>query len=69
MALALCEGEINSIEQIFIDDKLVTWSGSLNHGVIRNVNSSDVNFYLGVHGSQVTVQPFLELIIKLPLAF
>ena len=58
MALALCEGEINSIEQIFIDDKLVTWSGSLNDGVIRDVNSSDANFYMGVHGSQVTVQPF-----------
>lgn len=29
VALALCEGEIESVEKIFIDDKEVTWSGTL----------------------------------------
>ena len=44
MALVLGEGEINSVEQIFIDDKLVTWSGALTHGTERLNNTSDNNF-------------------------
>ena len=57
MALVLCEGEINSIEQIFVDDKLVTWESSLSDGTEVDVGSSDSNFYKsGV--SYIRVQPF-----------
>jgi len=45
MAIVLAEGEINSIEEIRIDEKVVTWSGSLSHSVEREVHSSDSNFY------------------------
>jgi len=44
----LCEGGdngIQSIDEILIDDKLVTWSGSLTDGTVRTVSSSDTNFY------------------------
>jgi len=48
IAGVLCEGGdagIESIDQIYVDDKLVTWSGSLTDGAIVTVNSSDTNFY------------------------
>ena len=45
IALALCEGEIESVDKIYIDDKEVTWSGALTHGTTRTVASSDSNFY------------------------
>jgi len=48
VAGVLCEGGdngIQSIEEILIDDKLVTWSGSLTDGATITVNSSDTNFY------------------------
>ena len=45
IALALCEGEIESVEKIYIDDKEVTWSGTLADDTLRTVNSSDGNFY------------------------
>jgi hypothetical protein len=45
IAGVLCEGEINSIEEIQIDDKVVTWSGALTHHATREVDSSDTNFY------------------------
>ena len=48
VAGVLCEGGgngIESIDEIYIDDKLVTWSGSLTDGTVRTVNSSDTNFY------------------------
>ena len=45
IALALCEGEIESIEKIYIDDKEVTWSGALTNDTSRTVASSDGNFY------------------------
>ena len=45
MILALCEGGIESCEKIYIDDKEVTWSGTLTDGTERTVNSSDSNFY------------------------
>ena len=32
MAIVMCEGEINSIEEIRIDDKVVTWASSLSDG-------------------------------------
>ena len=45
MIMALCEGGVESCEKIYIDDKLVTWSGALGDGTERTVNSSDSNFY------------------------
>ena len=52
----LCEGEIESIDKIFIDDKEVIWSGSLTHGDIRTVDSNDENFWKD--SSLITVQSF-----------
>jgi hypothetical protein len=58
MALVLCEGEINSIEEIRVDDKIVTFSGALTDNTQRTVASSDSNFYKsGV--SYITVEPHL----------
>jgi len=45
MVIALAEGKCESCEKIFIDDKLVTWTGALTHGTERTVNSSDSNYY------------------------
>ena len=45
MVIALAEGECESCEKIYIDDKLVTWSGALTHGTERTVGSGDSNFY------------------------
>ena len=45
MIMALCEGGVESCEKIYIDDKLVTWSGALGDATERTVNSSDSNFY------------------------
>ena len=57
MALVLCEGEINSIEQIYVDDKLVSWASSLSDGTEIEVSSSDSNFYKS-STSHIRVQPF-----------
>ena len=56
MVGVLCEGEIESIDKIFIDDKEATWSGSLTHGDIRTIDSNDENFYKD--GSLVSAQCF-----------
>ena len=45
IGLVLCEGEIESIEKIYIDDKEVTWTGALTNDTSRSVASSDGNFY------------------------
>ena len=45
IALVLCEGEIESVDKIYIDDKEVTWSGALAADTLRTVGSSDGNFY------------------------
>jgi len=45
IALVLCEGEIESVEKIYIDDKEVTWTGALTNDTSRTVASSDGNFY------------------------
>ena len=56
MALVMCEGEINSIQEIRVDDKVVTFSGSLTDNTQRTVASSDSNFYKdGV--SYITIEP------------
>ena len=45
MIIALCEGQVESCEKIWVDDKQVTWSGTLTHGTERTVGSGDSNFY------------------------
>ena len=45
IALVLCEGEIESVDKIYIDDKEVTWSGTLADNTLRTVGSGDGNFY------------------------
>ena len=45
MAGVISEGEIEEIEQIFIDDKRVIFDGDLDHGVVREVSDGDSNFY------------------------
>jgi hypothetical protein len=45
IALALCEGEIESVDKIYVDDKEVTWSGALADDTSRTVDSGDGNFY------------------------
>jgi len=47
MAGVVSEGEIEEIEEIFIDDKKVIFDGDLDHGVVRNVSGGDANFYKG----------------------
>ncbi len=56
MAGVVCEGEIQEIEQIFIDDKRVIFDGDLDHGVVREVSGGDGNFYKD--GSCVQIQAF-----------
>ena len=56
MALVLCEGEINDITSIKIDDKTVTWSGDLADNSQVTVNTSDGNFYKD-SASLITVEP------------
>ena len=56
VALVLCEGEINSIEEIRVDDKVVSFSGSLTDNTQRTVASSDSNFYKDAV-SYITIEP------------
>ena len=56
MALVMCEGEINSIQEIRVDDKVVTFSGSLTDNTQRTVASSDSNFYKD-GASYITIEP------------
>ena len=56
IALVLCEGEINSIEEIRVDEKVVSFDGALSDNVQRNVASSDSNFYKDAV-SYITVEP------------
>jgi hypothetical protein len=58
MAIILCEGEINSIEQIRVDDKVVTFDGAFADNTQRSVASSDSNFYKD-SVSYITVEPHL----------
>jgi hypothetical protein len=45
MALVMCEGEINGITEIRVDDKVVTFASSLADNTEVEVASSDSNFY------------------------
>ena len=56
LALVLSEGEINSIEQIRVDDKVVTFDGALTDNTQRSVASSDSNFYKDAV-SYITIEP------------
>jgi len=56
MAGVVCEGEIQEIEEIYIDDKQVTFDGALTDGTVREVDSSDANFYKD--SSHIQIQAF-----------
>ena len=56
MILALSEGEIDDITQIYINDNLVTWSGDLADDTERTVASSDSNYYKD-SASLISVKP------------
>ena len=58
VALVLSEGEVNSIEEIRLDDKVVTFDGALTHGTVREVASSDSNFYKD-STSHIQIQAFM----------
>jgi hypothetical protein len=45
MAIVMAEGEINSIEEILVDDKTVTWASSFTDGNAVEVDSTDSNYY------------------------
>ena len=45
MAVVLSEGEINSVETLFVNNHQVTLSGSLTDGTQRTVTSADANFF------------------------
>ena len=57
MSIVMAEGEINDIEEIRVDDKVVTWASALSNGTEVEVNSSDSNFYKD-STSLIRVQPF-----------
>jgi len=57
MSIIMAEGEINDIEEIRIDDKVVTWASALSDTTEVEVNSSDSNFYKD-STSLIRVQPF-----------
>jgi len=56
MAIAMAEGEINSIEEIRVDDKVVTWASALSDGTAVEVGSGDSNFYKNSE-SLIRVEP------------
>jgi hypothetical protein len=57
IAGVVCEGEIEEIEEIFIDDKRVIFDGDLDHGVTREVSEGDLNFYKS-NASYIQIQAF-----------
>ena len=59
----LCEGGgsgIQEISEIYVDDKLVVWSGALTDTTLRTVDSTDTNFYKD-STSLISVQAFYGL--------
>ena len=56
VALVLCEGEINDITEIRIDDKPVTWASDLADNTAVEVGSGDSNFYKNSE-SLIRVEP------------
>ena len=57
MAIVISEGEINSIEEIRVDDKVVTFASALSDGTEVEVGSGDSNFYKDSE-SLIRIQPF-----------
>ena len=63
VAGVLCEGGgagITAIDEVYVDDKLVTFDGSLSDGTLRGVSSSDTNFYKNGE-SLISIQGFFGL--------
>jgi hypothetical protein len=63
VAGVLCEGGgagITAIDEVYVDDKLVTFDGSLTDGTVRGVSSSDTNFYKNGE-SLISIQSFFGL--------
>jgi hypothetical protein len=63
VAGVLCEGGgagITAIDEVYVDDKLVTFDGSLSDGSLRGVSSSDTNFYKNGE-SLISIQGFFGL--------
>jgi hypothetical protein len=63
VAGVLCEGGgagITAIDEVYVDDKLLTFDGSLTDGTIRGVSSGDANYYKGGE-SLISIQPFFGL--------
>jgi hypothetical protein len=63
VAGVLCEGGgsgITAIDEVYVDDKLVTFDGALTNGTLRGVSSSDTNYYKGGE-SLISIQPFFGL--------
>jgi hypothetical protein len=56
MAIILSEGEISDINEIYVNDNLVTWSGDLADNTQVTVNVSDSNYYKDDE-SLITVEP------------
>jgi len=56
VALVLCEGEINDITEIRIDDKPVTWASDLADNTAVEVGSGDSNFFKNSE-SLIRVEP------------
>ena len=56
MAIVMSEGEINSIEEVRVDDKAVTFASSLSDGTEVEVGSGDSNFYKNSE-SLIRVEP------------
>ena len=63
VAGVLCEGGgsgITAIDEVYVDDKLVTFDGALTDGTLRGVSSSDTNFYKD-STSLISIQAFFGL--------
>jgi hypothetical protein len=63
VAGVLCEGGgsgITAIDEVYVDDKLVTFDGALTDGTLRAVSTSDANYYKGGE-SLISIQTFFGL--------
>ena len=56
ICLVLCEGEINGITEIRVDDQVVTFTGAMADNTQRTVATSDSNFYKD-STSHITIEP------------
>jgi hypothetical protein len=56
VAIVLCEGEINNITEVRIDDRVVTFDGSFADNTQLSVDSGDANYYRDSE-SLITIEP------------